>query len=316
MITSLPAAAIRFALSTAVFLVAVQSFSASPDEWRMRRQIQEERLQRIRNENQDRAMSESLDMTLQSMQALNTFQQGPRDHASAIRMLNECTPPAMRGTPMYQAWKNVFDAQYGKGPLASQPVQRRNEAIQTIQNSSNAEQLAALALLLQLLANEQGKQQGRATTSFVPNGSWKAGAKHPSIRHVVASDTVNQWKPEAGYDWIAPASDPNRLQKGTRWKPGTKHPSVPNVVASSTEGNWRPDIGYAWNSNPPVLSRGVHWVPGMSHPAYPHIVASDKEKSWRPADGWRFANDKKGDFSVVRKQAVTTTIELVTGGGN
>lgn len=40
------------------------------------------------------------------------------------------------------------------------------------------------------------------------------------------------------------------------------------------------------------------WTPGTFHPNYSNVIASQKKDSWMPAPGYKWANDKNGDFSV------------------
>lgn len=41
------------------------------------------------------------------------------------------------------------------------------------------------------------------------------------------------------------------------------------------------------------------WTPGTPNPDWPHVVAGQKADTWMPEEGWAFANDEPGDFSVV-----------------
>lgn len=105
--------------------VANETEAASPEEWKMRHEMQRDRHMRQLAQNEELAFDESAVMQRQSELALYNFLNSSQDHASAIRMLDQATPPALKGSPMYQAWKNVIDAQYGKATLPSsggQPI--------------------------------------------------------------------------------------------------------------------------------------------------------------------------------------------------
>ena len=108
-----------------VFASIFVADAASQEEWNMRHELQRQRHERQRQMNEALAIAESVDMNNRAENALYNFLGSNKDHASAIRMLNEATPPALRGSPMYQAWKNVIDSQYGKASLPSnggQPI--------------------------------------------------------------------------------------------------------------------------------------------------------------------------------------------------
>ena len=47
----------------------------------------------------------------------------------------------------------------------------------------------------------------------------------------------------------------------------------------------------------PLVALG--WTPGEANPDWPHVVAGEEEGQWVPEEGWRFANDEPGDFTVV-----------------
>ena len=108
-----------------VFASIFVADAASQEEWNMRHELQRQRHERQRQMNEALAIAESVDMNNRAENALYNFLGSNKDHASAIRMLNEVIPPALRGSQLYQAWKNVIDAQYGKATLPNsggQPI--------------------------------------------------------------------------------------------------------------------------------------------------------------------------------------------------
>lgn len=111
----------KMGLATVFCILApiIRMDAASQEEWNTRHQIQHERHMRQLAQNEALGIAESVAMKNMAEGAMYNFLGSNKDYESAIRMLNEATPPALRGSPMYQAWKNVIDAQYGKASLPS-----------------------------------------------------------------------------------------------------------------------------------------------------------------------------------------------------
>ena len=79
---------------------------------------------------------------------------------------------------------------------------------------------------------------------------------------------------------------------------GEAVPGRPGIVYASTDGSLiRPAPGYTWTDR---SMTDVKWTPGIRHTDYPNVIASTKKDNWNPAPGYKWANDRPGDFTVIR----------------
>ena len=148
-------------------------------------------------------------------------------------------------------------------------------------------------------------------TKFAKGVRWCSGREHPNLRGVVAAQEEDNWKPEAGYEWVNGTTAETAFRYGVVWVPGKSHPSVAHVIAAQNENDWVPAPGYQWKDywtwfladEKPTISQklrcGVKWSPGIAHPDHRHVVAATKEGEWTPAEGWKWLTSISNDFRVV-----------------
>ena len=85
---------------------------------------------------------------------------------------------------------------------------------------------------------------------------------------------------------------------------GDPVPGRPGIVYAATDGSLiRPAPGYTWTDD---SKTDVKWTPGIRHTDYPNVIASSKKDNWNPAPGYKWANNRPGDFTVIRNTVQVT----------
>lgn len=80
---------------------------------------------------------------------------------------------------------------------------------------------------------------------------------------------------------------------------GMPVPNKPGIVYATKDGSKvRPAPGYTWVDD---NKTAVKWTPGVTHYIHQNVVASQEKDNWKPAPGYKWANNKDGDFSVIRQ---------------